>query len=69
MRIQINDQEKEFVNEVSENLYEMRDTEQHITSYYRTIKDSWRKSPIKDIWRKSQKNGSISLMEYFSPIG
>ena len=52
MRIQINDQGKEFVNEVSENLYEMTGTEQRITSAYhpqsdglcerqnRTIKDS-----------------------------
>ena len=52
MRIQINDQGKEFVNEVSENLHEMKGTEQRITSAYhpqsnglcerqtRTIKDS-----------------------------
>ena len=52
MRIQINDQGKEFVNEVSENLHEMTGTEQRITSAYhpqsnglcerqnRTIKDS-----------------------------
>ena len=32
MRIQINDQGKEFVNEVSENLHEMADTKQQITS-------------------------------------
>ena len=53
MRIQINDQGKEFVNEVSENLHEMTGTEQLITSAYhpqsnglcerqnRTIKDSF----------------------------
>ena len=53
MRIQINDQGKEFVNEVSENLHEMTGTEQRITSAYysqstglckrqnRTIKDSF----------------------------
>ena len=52
MRIQINDQGKEFINEVSENLHEMAGTEQRITSAYhpqsngvcerqnRTIKDS-----------------------------
>ena len=52
MRIQINDQGKEFVNEVSENLHEMTGTEQRITSAYhpqsnglcerqnRSIKDS-----------------------------
>ena len=52
MRIQINDQGKEFVNEVSENLHQMAGTEQRITSAYhpqsnglcerqnRTIKDS-----------------------------
>ena len=52
MRIQINGQGKEFVNEVSENLHEMAGTEQGITSAYhpqsnglykrqnRTIKDS-----------------------------
>ena len=52
MRIQINDQGKEFVNEVSENLHEMTGTELRITSAYhrqsnglcerknRTIKDS-----------------------------
>ena len=52
MRIQINDQGKEFVNEVSENRHEMTGTEQQITSAYhpqsnglcelqnRTIKDS-----------------------------
>ena len=52
MRIQINDQGKEYVNEVSENLDEMTVTEQRITSVYhpqsngfcehqnRTIKDS-----------------------------
>ena len=52
MRIQINDQGKEFVNEVSENLREMTGTELRITSAYhpqsnglcerqnRTIKDS-----------------------------
>ena len=52
MRIQINDQGKEFVNEVSENLHEMTGIEQRITSAYhpqsnglcerqnRTIKDS-----------------------------
>ena len=52
MRIQINDQGKEFVNEVSENVHEMTGTEQRITSAYhpqsngscerqnRTIKDS-----------------------------
>ena len=34
MRIQINYQEKEFVNEVSENLHEMTGTEQRITSAY-----------------------------------
>ena len=34
MRIQINDQGKEFVNEVSENLHEMTDTKQQITSAY-----------------------------------
>ena len=34
MRIQINDQGKEFVNEVSENLHEMAGTEQRITSAY-----------------------------------
>ena len=34
MRIQINDQGKEFVNEVSENLHEMTGTEQRITSAY-----------------------------------
>ena len=51
MRIQINDQGKEFVNEVSENLHKMTGTEQRITSAYhpqsnglcerqnRTIKD------------------------------
>ena len=52
MRIQINDQGKEFVNEFSKNLHEMTGTEQRITSAYhpqsnglcerqnRTIKDS-----------------------------
>ena len=52
MRIQINDQGKEFVNEFSENLHEMTGIEQRITSAYhpqsnglcerqnRTIKDS-----------------------------
>ena len=52
MRIQINDQGKNFVNEVSENLHEMTSTEKRITSVYhpqsnglcerqnRTIKDS-----------------------------
>ena len=52
MRIQINDQGKEFVNEVSENLHKMTGTEQRIVSTYhpqsnglcerqnRTIKDS-----------------------------
>ena len=52
MRIQINDQGKEFVNEVSENLHDMTVTEKRITSAYhpqsnglckrqnRTIKDS-----------------------------
>ena len=52
MRIKINGQGKEFVNEVSQNLYEMAGTEQRITSAYnppsngicqrhnRTIKDS-----------------------------
>ena len=34
MRIQINNQGKEFVNEVSENLHEMTGTEQRITSAY-----------------------------------
>ena len=34
MRIQINDQGKEFVNEVSENLHEMTVTKQRITSAY-----------------------------------
>ena len=34
MRIQINDQGKEFVNEVSKNLHEMTGTEQRITSAY-----------------------------------
>ena len=34
VRIQINDQGKEFVNEVSENLHEMTGTEQRITSAY-----------------------------------
>ena len=34
MRIQINDQRKEFVIEVSENLHEMTGTEQRITSAY-----------------------------------
>ena len=34
MRIQINDQRKEFVNEVSENLHEMTGIEQRITSAY-----------------------------------
>ena len=34
MRIQINDQGKEFVNQVSENLHEMTGTEQRITSAY-----------------------------------
>ena len=34
MRIQIKDHEKEFVNEVSENLHEMTGTEQRITSSY-----------------------------------
>ena len=32
MRVQINDQGKEFVNEVSENLHDMTGTEQRITS-------------------------------------
>ena len=53
MRIQINDQGKVFVNEVSENFYEMTGTEQRITSAYhpqsnglcerqnRTINDSF----------------------------
>ena len=57
MRIQINAQEKEFVNEVSENLHEMTSTKQQITSAYRpqfnvlwkrqnrTIKDSLIKVP------------------------
>ena len=52
MRIQINDQGKEFVNEFSENLHEMTSTEKRITSAYhpqsnglcerqnRTVKDS-----------------------------
>ena len=76
MRIQINDQGKEFVNEVSENLHEMTGTEQRITFAYhaqsnglcecqnRTIKDS-----LVKVLRKSGKNGPISLMAYFSPIG
>ena len=34
MRIQINDQGKEFVNAVSKNLHEMTGTEQRITSSY-----------------------------------
>ena len=34
MKIQINDQGKEFVNEVSENFHEMIGTEQRITSAY-----------------------------------
>ena len=34
MRVQINDQEKEFVNEVSKNLHEMTGTKQRITSAY-----------------------------------
>ena len=34
MRVQINDQGKEFVNEVSENLHDMTGTEQRITSAY-----------------------------------
>ena len=52
MRIQVNDQGKEFINEVSESLHEMTGTEQQVTSAYhprsnglcerqnRTIKDS-----------------------------
>ena len=52
IRIQINDEGKKFVNEVSENLHEVTGTEQRITSAYhpqsnglcecrnRTIKDS-----------------------------
>ena len=52
MKMQINDQGKESVNEVSENLHEITGTEQRITSAYhlqsnglcerqnRTIKDS-----------------------------
>ena len=34
MRIQVNDQRKEFVNEVFENLHKMTGTEQRITSVY-----------------------------------
>ena len=34
MKMQINDQRKELVNEVSENLHEMTGTEQRITSAY-----------------------------------
>ena len=34
MRIQVNNQGKEFVNEISENLHEMTGTEQRITSAY-----------------------------------
>ena len=34
MRIQINDQGKEFVNEVPENLHEITGTQQRITSAY-----------------------------------
>ena len=53
MRIQINDQGKEFLNEFSENLDEMTGTEQRITSAYHfqsngllehqkcTIKNPW----------------------------
>ena len=60
MRIQINGQGKEFVNEVSENLHEMAGTEQRITSAYHpqsnglykrqnhTIKDSL----VKDLEEK-----------------
>ena len=52
VKIQINDQGKEFVNEVSKNLHEMTGTEQRVTSAYhpqsngfcecqnRSIKDS-----------------------------
>ena len=34
VKIQINDQGKEFVNEVSENLHEMTGTDQRVTSAY-----------------------------------
>ena len=37
MRIQINDQGKEFVNEVSENLHEMTVTEQRVISAYLSL--------------------------------
>ena len=72
MRIQSNYQGKEFVNEVSENLHEMTGTEQRITSAYHPQSNGLcerQNCTIKDFWRKSRKNGPISLMAYFSPIG
>ena len=75
MRIQINHQGKEFVNEVPENFHEMTRSKQRITSPYhpqsyglcerqnRIIKDSLAK-----VLEEKQKNGPISLMAYFSPI-
>ena len=46
MRMQINDQGKEFVNEVSENFHEMTGTEQRITSAYHPRLMAYRSAKI-----------------------
>ena len=52
MRIQINDQGKEFVNKVSENLHEMTGTEQRITSAYHPQSNDFKDSLVKVLEEK-----------------
>ena len=58
MRIQVNDQGKEFVNEVFENLHKMAGTEQQITSAYHPQSNGLCKRQNRTI-----KNSLVNVME------
>ena len=58
MRIQVNDQGKEFVNEIFENLHKMAGTEQQITSAYHPQSNGLCKRQNRTI-----KNSLVNVME------